>query len=110
MNRIAASQAVLGQEVVGPAACFLDQQQRRERIPGIDVELAIGVGPPVRDIGDAEGAGARAADIDARVLQLIDKRRIGRDGNRDDQPASTVAWLISAIPLTRMVSPLRVAP
>ena len=62
-NRVSLAQAVIGQEIVGPAAGLFDKKEPSKDIPGIDVELAIGVGASVGDVGDAKRSRARLRTV-----------------------------------------------
>ena len=68
------------EEVVDPAARLLDQQDAGEAVPGIDVQLEIGVGTPVGDRGQAQRTGAEAAEVDSGREHPLDRREIGGVG------------------------------
>ena len=80
-DRVAPPQPVAGQEVVDATARLLDQEDPGQAIPGIDVLLEIGVGPPVGDVGQAQGTRAEAPEIDAGLEHPLDHREIGGVGH-----------------------------
>src|SRR5262249_12011666 len=74
---ISLPQTVAVEEIIGPSAGLLDNQEAGERVPGVDVQFAIGIDASVSHIGKAERSGAGAPHLRAGPQKARDERNIG---------------------------------
>ena len=69
-------QPVAREEVVDPAAGLLDEEDAREAVPRVDVQLEVGVGPAVGDVGQPQGARPAAPEVGAGLEHPLDYRHV----------------------------------
>src|SRR5512139_4274490 len=57
-QRIAGLHSVAGEEVAGVPARLAHEQDARGAVPGVDMQLAVGLAAPRGDVGETERAGS----------------------------------------------------